>query len=411
MARRGAAAATQRAAATAPATERGELDVATLVGMAAPYNPRKIGADDLAALRRSITHFGFVEPVVVNRRLGRIVGGHQRVLAAAAENIATLPVVFVELDEAGERQLNLALNRIAGVWDEDKLAETLAELVKLNADLSLTGFSSVELDDLLAALKKGLDESDPTPEPPANPITKLGDLWRLGDHRLLCGDSSRADNIRMVCEDAGVVATLTDPPYGVDYQSKAEKLGSSGSEHYIEAEGSAGLAFLAHAPGDVLIMSYPIDVHFFQLADAFRSAGWLFRRELIWCKNRAAPSLGSKFSQQHEPILVCSRKGAKRLRLYMDHGTPTVFHVDMIQKHDRHPTEKPLELWDPLVEMCSRRGEHVFEPFSGSGTTIAACDRAGRIAHAIELAPGFCDVAVQRWEEQSGGKAERVPGA
>src|ERR1035437_6942177 len=160
------------------------VPVTKLLGMGAPYNPRRIDPDQLAALRRSMATFGAVEPVVANRRTGRIVGGHQRVKAAEAEGIETLPVVWVDLDETGERQLNLALNRISGEWDEDKLGELLLEMSKAGADIGLTGFDDSELQKILADLRRRQrGDPDDVPEAPAIATTKPGDLYTLGKHR------------------------------------------------------------------------------------------------------------------------------------------------------------------------------------------------------------------------------------
>src|ERR1035437_11186803 len=188
--------------------------VAKLLGMGAPYNPRRIDADQLAALGRSLRTFGAVEPVVANRRYGRIVGGHQRVEAAEAEGIETLPVVWVDLDETGEKQLNLALNRISGEWDEPALARVLEELG--SAAIDLTGFGSAEIDELIARMKREARATDPdnVPEPPTVPVSRPGDLYVLGKHRLLCGDSTDAAAVARVLGEERPFLLLTDPPYG-----------------------------------------------------------------------------------------------------------------------------------------------------------------------------------------------------
>jgi ParB-like chromosome segregation protein Spo0J len=179
------------------------VPVAKLVGMGAPYNPRRIEPEQLMALRRSLRTFGAVEPVVANRRTGQIVGGHQRVKAAEAEGIETLPVVWVDLDETGERQLNLALNRISGEWDEEKLGALLLELSEAGADIALTGFDDSELQKILADLRCAQrGDPDDVPERPAVPVSKPGDLYVLGKHRLLCGDSTNAANVARLLNDA-----------------------------------------------------------------------------------------------------------------------------------------------------------------------------------------------------------------
>src|SRR5664280_2650060 len=192
------------------------VPVTKLLGMGAPYNPRRIDADQLAALGRSLRTFGAVEPVVANRRSGRIVGGHQRVKAAEAEGIETLPVVGVDRDETGEKQLNLALNRISGEWDEPALAALLEELG--SAAIDLTGFGSAEIEELIARMKREARAADPddVPEPPVVPVAKPGDLYLLGKHRLLCGDSTNAADVARLLGEEKPFLLLTDPPYGVE---------------------------------------------------------------------------------------------------------------------------------------------------------------------------------------------------
>jgi len=199
------------------------IATADLRRMAAPYNPRTISDHDLRALGGSMTAFGVVEPVVVNRRTGRIVGGHQRVKAAEASGIEELPVVHVDLDEAGEKQLNLALNRIHGEFDTEKLADILRELELGGADLDLTGFAQTEIDDLIRGFEspaEGLTDPDLLPEPPDDPATGAGDLIFLGRHRLLCGDSSDLEQVKKLLDGERIHVVNTDPPYNVNVEPR-----------------------------------------------------------------------------------------------------------------------------------------------------------------------------------------------
>jgi hypothetical protein len=209
-----------------------ELPTSKLAGMAAPYNPRTIADHDLEALRRSLRYFGTVEPVVVNQRSGHIVGGHQRVKAALAEKIDSLPVVYVDLDDPSERQLNLALNRIHGEFDLEKLEEVLRELETMGADLDLTGFTEIEINDLLHAADEpieGLTDPDALPEPPDDPKTQAGDLIVLGEHRLLCGDSANADDVARLLAGARIHLVNTDPPYNVRVEPRSNNAIAMGS--------------------------------------------------------------------------------------------------------------------------------------------------------------------------------------
>src|SRR5437867_3943028 len=202
------------------------IDVPTreLAGMVAPYNPRTISDHDLEALRRSLRFFGTVEPIVVNRRSGHIVGGHQRVKAAQAEGIETLPVYYVDLDDPSEKQLNLALNRIHGEWDERMLEELLAELKAGGADLELTGFTDDEIAALLVdqeVLQEGLTDPDAIPEPPDEPATQRGDLILLGQHRLLCGVAGAANDLERLLAGNPIHLIHMDPPYNVNVEPRS----------------------------------------------------------------------------------------------------------------------------------------------------------------------------------------------
>ena len=213
--------------------EVSEVSTAELAGMGAPYNPRTIADHDLEALRRSLRFFGTVEPIVVNRRFKRIIGGHQRVRAAEVEGIKSLPVVYVDLDEPSEKQLNLALNKISGEWDLDKLAVVLADLQSAGADLGLTGFSDSEIEELVAGLdepRDGLTDPDAVPEPPDEPATERGDLIVLGQHRLLCGDSASPEDVARLLDGAEIQLVNTDPPYNVKVEPRSKAAIAAGGK-------------------------------------------------------------------------------------------------------------------------------------------------------------------------------------
>ncbi len=223
--------------------------------MGAAYNPRRIEPAQLAALGRSLRTFGAVEPVVANRRTGRIVGGHQRVKAAEAEGFETLPVVWVDLDETAERQLNLALNKISGEWDEGLLGALLEELG--TAALDLTGFDGSEVDELIARMRNEARTVDPDEvlEPPKVAVTKPGDLYVLGKHRLLCGDSTKAADVARLLEGEKPFLLLTDPPYGVELDMEwRDRAGArrKGSPPFI---GSRDQTTVWKAPSPKMIMS------------------------------------------------------------------------------------------------------------------------------------------------------------
>ena len=421
-----------------------EVKTVELVGMAAPYNPRKISDHDLAALRRSLKFFGTVEPVVVNRRSGHIVGGHQRVRAAEAEGIEALPVVYVELDEPSERQLNLALNRISGEFDTEKLAVVLSDLEAAGADLELTGFTDDELAELVAALdepQEGLTDPDAVPDPPEEPATEPGDLIVLGEHRLLCGDSADPEAVARLLDGATVQLVNTDPPYNVRVEPRSNVAIAAGqgstkgnvpdpqrpqgsspgklrpkdrplANDFVSDEEFArllgawfqnistaldpGRAFYAWG-GYSNIRNYP---------RAIEEAGLYFSQAIIWVKEH--PVLTRKdFMGNHEWAFYGWKEGAAHYFAPGIHNATDVWSVKKVSPQAMvHLTEKPVELAERALGYSSRKGERVLDLFGGSGSTLIGSERLGRRAYLMEIDPAYCDVIVQRWQGFTGQRAE-----
>ena len=388
---------------------RTELPVVELVGMFAGYNPRKISDHDFSALQRSLREFGPVQPIVVNRTTSRVVGGHQRIRAAQELKIDALPVVWVELGEVRERQLNLALNRIVGDWDQARLATVLGELRTMTSDLELTGFTEGELDDLLDVAKPGLTDADAIPEK-APARTKRGDLWSLGGHRLLCGDAKDEKAVERVCDSAAPVALMvTDPPYcSGSFQEAGKACGTWGS---IASDNLSTRGYIALQRA-VLAAARPQALYCFtdwrmwiSLFDTVESSGIAVRSMIVW--DKGSPGLGSLWRTQHELILFGDRKGARREKGRAGHGNviaaPRTGNV-------HHYTEKPVGLLVDLLggDASSPRGPcDVYDPFLGSGTTLIAAEKLNRRCFALEIEPRYCDVAVKRWETFTGQKAKR----
>lgn len=400
--------------------------VAALARMAAPYNPRRISDHDLKALRRSLRRFDCVEPIVVNQRTERIVGGHQRVKAAEAEGIATLPVVYVDLDERAEQQLNLALNRIHGEFVPEALSAILADLKSLGENLELTGFDEGELADLLGLVegpKHGKTDPDDVPTKP-EPRTQRGDLWLLGDHRLFCGDATQANDVQMVMGGERFAILVTDPPYGVSYADKNAFLNHLDKGNRVQKEiagdheapeamaefwrtafssarpfAKEGASYYVTGPqgGDLLLL----------LLTALRDAGFPLKHMLIWAKNNHV--LGrSDYHYKHEPILFGWVKGSHCF--HGPAGEVSLWTVDRPAKSDLHPTMKPVWLFARAIRNSSRTGDVVLDPFLGSGTSLIAAEQMGRRCFGLEIDPAYGDVIVARWEKFTGRKAERIQG-
>jgi DNA modification methylase len=435
------------------------VDVPTreLATMAAPYNPRTIEDHDLEALRRSLRYFGTVEPIVVNKRSDRIVGGHQRVKAALAEEIETLPVVYVDLDDPSEKQLNLALNRIHGEWDAEKLEAVLRELETMGADLDLTGFTQLELDELLRGSDEpidGLTDPDALPEPPDDPQTQPGDLIILGDHRLLCGDSAHPDDVAKLLGGARIHLVNTDPPYNVRVEPRSNNaiaMGQNTKGNVPNAQRERlhhqGLDLARHpekakptgkmrAKDRVLENDFVSDEEFRRLLtawfgniasalepgrsfyvwggysniknypSAFDASGLYFSQTVIWVKEW--PVLTRKdFMGNHEWCFYGWKEGAAHFFNPDVNNATDVWSVKKVSPPSMvHLTEKPVELAERAMHYSSRRGEHVLDLFGGSGSTLIAAERLGRKAFLMELDPAYCDVIVTRWQEYTGQRAE-----
>jgi DNA modification methylase len=380
----------------------------------AKYNPRKISDQALDSLVQSIERFGFVDPVIVNDRTGILVGGHQRLKAAKKLGLKDVPVVAVNLDEAEEKALNVALNKISGEWDLELLRGVLEDVQASGLDLSLTGFTEDEWQAMggTPSPVQGLTDPEEVPELPeeAEAITKPGDLWILGEHRLLCGDSTKAEDVALVMDGAKADMLLTDPPYGVSYVGKTkdalkvenDELGEKDLTALVvaafdnaEANCRAGAYWYATVPAG------PLHILF---ADDWKRRG-ILRQIMVWAKDSMV--LGhSEYHYQHEPILFGWMPGDRHKN--SDRTRTTLWKYDRPKANREHPTMKPVALWSQAVNDGSRVGEVVYDPFLGSGTTLIAAEQLGRKCYGLEISPKYCDVIVKRWEQFTGKKAHRA---
>jgi DNA modification methylase len=385
---------------------------------AAAYNPRKITRGQLDALKRSLEEYGAVEPAVVNKD-DEIIGGHQRVKGAGELGWETYPCVYVALSPAKAKALNLALNRISGEWDTPKLEELLAEL---DTDaLALTGFEEAELEQLLARVSGDGPEAK---DPPANPRTKPGDLWSVGEHRLLCGDATSEDDVkRLLSKGDPPILCATDPPYGVgvdhtwrDY-TNLQRHGSARSSKVANDDRVDWGAAVALAPGPVLYCW-----HASQFSDgaiaAIEQAGFVRRQLILWVKTNH-PISRSDYHWLHEPCWYAVRKGTKRpwrggrKQTTVWEASSPIASYGGGGKDDAktfHPTQKPISLWEIPIRNHLAKGEGVYDPFVGSGTALIAAEHLERRCYAIELEPAWCDVAIERLEAVAGAKAKRSRG-
>ncbi|MCY4107745.1 MAG: site-specific DNA-methyltransferase [Chloroflexi bacterium] len=396
-----------------------------------PANPRRISDSELDSLTRSMRRFGFVDPVIARREDKTVIGGHQRLLAARRLGLASVPVILLDLSDEQARLLNLALNRISGSWDRELLARLLAELDETpEIDVSLSGFD----DDEVAKLLKSLDAQDKREriehfDPEAalnaaqsNAVAQPGDLWRMGDHRLLCGDSTDVGAVGRLFGEKRASLMATDPPYLVDYSGGSDSASRSNrgdpdrAQHWDDYRDPASsvefyfkflTAGLTHLVSHSAVYQWHAHRRQALVEEAWTKAGLLVHQQIIWCKSRGVLTR-SFFLWQHEPCFVGWVEG-KMPKRKPPSNVSTIWNVDQrFEQMGIHPTQKPVELFIRPIEYHTEPGEIVYEPFSGSGTQIIAAERTGRVCFAVEQAPAYVDVAVKRWEAFTGLEATRV---
>lgn len=433
--------------------------------VAADYNPRKALTpedSEYQKIKRSIEEFGYVDPIIINED-GTIIGGHQRCTVLKDLGYEEADVVVVSLDKQREKALNIALNKITGEWDELKLKDLLLDLDLGDYDISLTGFEQedlAELVDNLAVEPEAMDDDfdgEAVLEDIVEPKTKLGDVWKLGRHRLMCGDSTSQEDVATLMKGEMADLIITDPPYNVNYGDKAEMLDTYlqkghrnnsrikndnmdnesfysfmlqiyQSAYEFMREGAAIYVFHAESTG-----------HIFR--QAFLDAGLKLAQCLIWEKN--AFVLGRQdYQWRHEPCLYGWKEGAAHYfindrtqdtvileddvdfeamkkadliayiedmhRKYKDQTS--VIYENKPTRNDIHPTMKPVTLIGRLMSNSSKSGWNVLDLFGGSGSTLMAAEQLGRTAFLMELDEKFCDVIVKRWEEYTGQSAIRISG-
>jgi DNA modification methylase len=383
------------------------LPVAKLIP--ADYNPRKDlkpGDPEYEKLKRSITEFGYVEPVIWNKTTGHTVGGHQRLKILVDTGVTEVECVVVEMDLDKEKALNIALNKINGDWDKDKLALLITDLQGVDFDVSLTGFDAPELDALFKdAQRAGVQDDDfdvdAALKEPA--ITKPGDLWLLGKHRLVCGDSTKKDVFDLLMDGKQANLVVTDPPYNVNYESNAGKIKNDNMTD------SAFYDFLfasfqnmeASMANDASIYVFHADTEGLNFRKAFSEAGFYLSGTCIWKKQSLV--LGrSPYQWRHEPIIFGWKKKGKH-QWYADRKQTTIWEFDRPKSNPDHPTMKPVELLAYPILNSSMANCIVLDPFGGSGSTLIACEQTDRICFMVELDERYCDVIVRRTVEQLNG--------
>ena len=368
----------------------------------AEYNPRKklkAGDKEYEKIKNSIEEFGFADPLVVNSDM-TIIGGHQRLTVAMALGYTEIPCAVVDVDKVREKALNIALNKITGAWDEQMLADLLTDLKEADYDLDWTGFDAPEVEALFSNIydkKVKEDNFDVDTELKQPCFSKLGDIWCLGKHRVICGDSTGEEVYTRLMDGQQANLVLTDPPYNVDVEETAGKImnDNMGDQEFYNFLLSAYRCMHANLADDGSIYVWHADTEGLNFRKAFKDAGFYLSGCCIWKKNSLV--LGrSPYQWIHEPCLFGWKQKGKH-QWYADRKQTTVWEYDKPRSSPDHPTMKPVNLMSYPIKNSTMTNGIVLDPFLGSGSTLIACCETDRICRGIELDPKFVDCIVKRF--------------
>ncbi len=375
-----------------------------------PYagNSRTHSDEQVRQIAASIKEFGFNNPVLIDEANG-IIAGHGRVLAAAKLELKEVPTICLKhLSDAQRRAYVIADNKLAmnAGWDEEALAAEIARLSEEDFDIDLLGFNTDELDELLDEPTEGLTDEDEVPEAPEQPVTIDRDIWLLGDHRLMCGDSTSKDDLRKLCDEEMVDLWLTDPPYNVAYEGGTgltiqndDMDDGSFRQFLVECYDAADSVMKEGASFYI----WHADSEGYNFRGAAHDIGWKIRQCLIWVKQ--ALVMGRQdYHWKHEPCLYGWKEGAGHL-WNTDRKQTTVLEFDRPSKNVEHPTMKPVELFEYQMLNNTKKNDLVLDSFAGSGTTMIAAEKNGRRSFLMELDPKYCDVIIKRWQDFTGKQA------
>ena len=372
-----------------------------------PYvnNARTHSAEQINKLRSSLREFGFINPVIIDRDFN-VIAGHGRIEAAKAEGISEVPCVFADyLTPAQKKAYILADNRMAmdAGWDEELLRVEIEALQAESFDVGLTGFDESEIADLFETDSEVKDDGfDVDAELEKPPVTKSGDLWLLGNHRLICGDSTREETYTLLMDGKKANLVVTDPPYNVNYEGSAGKIKNDNMENgkFYQFLLDAFTCMEKVMENDASIYVFHADTEGLNFRKAFADAGFYLSGTCIWKKQSLV--LGrSPYQWQHEPVLFGWKKKGRH-QWYTGRKESTIWEFDKPKKNGDHPTMKPVPLVAYPIKNSSMSNCIVLDPFGGSGSTLIACEQTDRVCHTIELDEKFCDVIVKRFIEQAG---------
>jgi len=379
-----------------------------------PYinNSRKHSDEQVAQIAASIKEFGWTNPILVDGNNG-LIAGHGRLLAARKLGMDKVPTIELShLSDIQKKALIIADNKLAlnSDWDNELLMVELKELDSTDFDLSVLGFDQDELDALLNPIEEteGLTDEDAVPDVPEEPKTKLGDIYILGNHRLMCGDSCSVTDMEKLVNDRQVDMWLTDPPYNVAYEGKTKDALTIKNDS-MNDEGFRQFLRDAYVTADTVMKAGAVfyiwhaDSEGYNFRGAAHDAGWKVRQCLIWKKSTMV--MGRQdYHWKHEPCLYGWKEGAGHLWA-TDRKQTTILEFDKPSRNGEHPTMKPVALFEYQMLNNTKGGDIILDSFGGSGTTMIAAEKNGRIAYLMELDPKYCDVIVKRWEDFTGKQA------
>lgn len=371
----------------------------------AAYNPRKKlkkGDKEYEKIKKSIVEFGYVDPIIVNFD-GTVIGGHQRLTVLSDLGYKEVQCVQVRIDDENKvKALNVALNKITGAWNEELLADLMVDLQDADFNLDLTGFEAPEIDQLFSKVHNKEvkeDDFDVDGELTKPTISKQGDIWHLGKHRVICGDSTKPETYQLLLGDKKANLVVTDPPYNVNVEETAGKIKNDNMSDadFFQFLFNMFVNVEQSMEDDASVYVFHADTEGLNFRKAFKDAGFYLSGCCIWKKNTLV--LGrSPYQWQHEPVLYGWKQKGKH-QWFSDRKQTTIWEYDRPKSSKEHPTMKPVQLMAYPIQNSSMRGTLILDPFLGSGSTLIAADQTGRICYGIELDEKFVDVIVKRYME------------
>lgn len=376
----------------------------------AEYNPRldlQPADKEYQDIKRSVVEFGLVEPLVINKDM-TVIGGHQRLKVLRDLNFSTVPCIIVDLDKQKEKMLNIALNKISGDWDRAKLKDILEELDTGEFDVSLTGFGEQEIEDLMTEFHVDPKEDDFDVDKAVGevgePICKRGDIWQLGEHRLMCGDATVEEDVKRLMDGKKADMVFTDPPYGIDYSGGRTQVVRKKNYGKIKGDKNPDITEFIEAiirnsyKRDCYICVSPINLKpVFQVIDKYDGM-------IVWKKQ--SPGLGYQFIRRYCEFIIFFTK-RKKNKLEKSEFDYWEMNTDLRTEY-QHGTQKPIALSNRAIKYSSVKEDIIADWFGGSGSTLIACEQLNRKCYMMEIDPIYCDVIIKRWETYTNKKAVKI---